>query len=75
LTFHNRRFFILYLAVIGNFCLLIQSWLENYALQISLSWWLFALPIRFIMLIALVTVGLQTLRAAVANPVHALKNE
>jgi len=54
---------------------LIQSWLENYALQISLSWWLFALPIGFIILLALATVGLQTLKAAVANPVHALKNE
>ncbi|WP_143960216.1 ABC transporter permease [Litoribacter populi] len=55
--------------------LLIQSWLENYALQISLSWWLFGMPIGFILLIAIITVGLQTFKAAEANPIHALKNE
>lgn len=54
---------------------LIHSWLENYAMQISLSWWLLGLPIAFIMLIALVTVGLQTFKAAMANPIQALKNE
>lgn len=54
---------------------LIQSWLKNYALQISLSWWLFGMPIGFILLIALITVGLQTFKAAEANPIQALKNE
>ncbi len=54
---------------------LIQSWLENYAQRIELDWWLFVLPVAFILLIALLTVGSQTLKAAIANPIASLKNE
>lgn len=52
-----------------------SQWLENYAYRISLSWWLFAFPLILILLVALVTVSLQTINVALKNPVESLKHE
>jgi putative ABC transport system permease protein len=52
-----------------------KEWLAGYATRISLSWWLFALPLVVVLLIALLTVSLQTIKAAVANPAESLKYE
>lgn len=54
---------------------LIQSWLGNYANRFDLSLDLFVLPTVFILLIAMLTVGSQTLKSAYANPVDSLKSE
>ncbi|MEB2782366.1 ABC transporter permease [Algoriphagus sp. C2-6-M1] len=54
---------------------LIQSWLGNYANRFDLSLDLFAIPSIFILLIAMLTVGSQTLKSAYANPVDSLKSE
>lgn len=43
--------------------------------HISLSWWMFALAGLIVLLIALITVGYQTLKAANANPLKALRTE
>jgi putative ABC transport system permease protein len=53
----------------------IQVWLGNYALRVVISWQLFALPLAFILFIALLTIGAQTLKSAYANPVDNLKSE
>ncbi len=53
----------------------IHNWLENFAFRIDMPWWVFLLAGLLALLIALVTVGLQSFRAAVANPVNALRNE
>ncbi|GAA4300280.1 ABC transporter permease [Compostibacter hankyongensis] len=53
----------------------IHRWLEDYSYRTSLSWWVFALSGLGMMLIALVTMGLQTVRAATANPVKSLRTE
>jgi putative ABC transport system permease protein len=50
-------------------------WLNGYAYKVSLSWWLFALPVVGVLVIALITVCLQTYRVAVTNPVETLKHE
>jgi putative ABC transport system permease protein len=50
-------------------------WLENFAYRTEMSWWLFGLAILTVMLIALATVSIQTIKAAAANPVNALKDE
>ena len=50
-------------------------WLDNYAYGISLSWWFFLLPVILALAIAAVTVSYQAVRAAVRNPVEALRNE
>jgi putative ABC transport system permease protein len=51
------------------------SWLQDFAARISLSWWIFALPSLLIIVLALITVSIHTLRAAVANPVKSLRYE
>lgn len=53
----------------------IQQWLKNYAFRIEMSWWLLATPVAMVMLIALLTISLQTLRAALANPADSLRYE
>ncbi len=55
--------------------LTLNQWLENYMYRIQLSWWLFLLPVFIVVLIALVTVSVQTIKAALANPSHSLRNE
>jgi putative ABC transport system permease protein len=52
-----------------------QAWLSNYAIHISLSAWIFIIPVVVILCIAMVTVSFQTIKAALANPTDSLKNE
>jgi putative ABC transport system permease protein len=52
-----------------------QQWLNNFAYRIEIRWWIFLLVIVPALLIAFLTVGVQSLRAALANPVEALQEE
>jgi len=52
-----------------------HKWLQNFAYKTSLSWWIFALAGIIALFIALVTVSLQSWRAATRNPVEALRYE
>lgn len=52
-----------------------QKWLEGFAYKTTLSWWIFALAGITSLGIALLTVSWQSLRAATANPVDALRDE
>ena len=52
-----------------------QKWLDNFAYNITLAWWLFLIPALAVLIIAWLTVGLQTVKAASVNPVESLKNE
>ncbi len=52
-----------------------KEWLNSYAYRISLNGWIFALPFGIVLLIALLTVSFQTIRAALMNPVKSLQNE
>ena len=51
------------------------KWLENYAYRTSVNWWMFALCGVAMLLIALVTLSVQTIKAAIANPVKSLRTE
>ncbi|OJJ21425.1 hypothetical protein BKI52_12810 [marine bacterium AO1-C] len=51
------------------------EWLKNYAYRMPVSWWLFVLPLLMVVLVALLTVGFQTLKATRHNPVEALRYE
>ncbi|MFT3705376.1 MAG: ABC transporter permease [Agriterribacter sp.] len=53
----------------------VYKWLQDYAYKVSMSWWVFALCGIFMVLVALVTLSIQTIKAAVANPVKALRTE
>jgi len=52
-----------------------NKWLESFAYRISISWWVFVIAGLTTLTIALITVSLQAIRAAMANPVKSLKNE
>ena len=51
------------------------QWLQSFAYRIGLSWWIFVVAGSAAMLIALLTVSVQTVRAALANPVKSLRSE
>lgn len=55
--------------------LLAEQWLNNFAYRIDMQWWFFALAGGATLLIAWLTVGLQTYKAASSRPVHALRDE
>jgi putative ABC transport system permease protein len=52
-----------------------NSWLQTYALQTELSWWIFAGSGLLLIGIAVLTVGYQALKAASSNPVNSLRSE
>ena len=49
--------------------------LESYAYRITIGWWIFALAGVVALLIALLTVSFQAIKAALANPVKSLRTE
>ncbi len=52
-----------------------NKWLQDFAYRIDISWWVFALAGGVALLIALLTVSTQAIRAALANPVESLRYE
>ena len=52
-----------------------NSWLQNFAYKINISWWMFALSGLIALCIALLTVCFQAIKAALANPVKSLRTE
>jgi putative ABC transport system permease protein len=55
--------------------LTMNKWLQDFAYHVQLQWWMFLLPACTAILIALVTVSIQAIKAAVANPVKSLRTE
>jgi putative ABC transport system permease protein len=52
-----------------------NKWLQNYPYRITLSWWLFVSAAIMVIMIALITVSFQAIKAAVANPAKSLRTE
>ena len=52
-----------------------HKWLQDFAYRISIEWWVFAAAMIIALLIALVTISFQSVKAAVANPVTSLRSE
>jgi ABC-type antimicrobial peptide transport system permease subunit len=52
-----------------------HRWLEQYAYRTNLSWWIFASAGAGILLLTILTVSFQALKAAFMNPVHSLRSE
>lgn len=52
-----------------------NQWLNDFAYRINIQWWYFVLAGLLAIVIAILTVSFQSLRAAYANPVESLKNE
>lgn len=51
------------------------KWLQDFAYRTTMNWWVFALCGFIMLLIALITLSIQTIRAAFANPVASLRTE
>ena len=55
--------------------LAMQSWLKDYPYRISIEWWVFAAAGVMSVLVSLLTVSYQAIKAAISNPVKSLRNE
>ena len=53
----------------------LNQWLQGFAYRISIQWWMFGLAGLVALLLALVSISLQTLKAARANPIESLRND
>jgi ABC-type antimicrobial peptide transport system permease subunit len=53
----------------------LRNWLEQYEYRTEISWWIFAASGGGALLITLLTVSFQSIRAALANPVKSLRSE
>ena len=53
----------------------VNKWLEDYAYRVNISWWIFLGAIVLALLIALITISFQAIKAAIANPVKSLRTE
>jgi len=51
------------------------TWLQDFAYQTTLDWWLFGLTAAATGFVALATVSFQSVKAGLANPVQSLRSE
>jgi len=51
------------------------KWLQNFDYRVSIEWWVFVGTGVLAVLITIITVGYQSIRAATANPIRAIKAE
>jgi putative ABC transport system permease protein len=55
--------------------LAMHKWLQNYAYRVDIHWWVFILAGIAAILISVLTISFQAIRAAIANPVKSLRSE
>jgi putative ABC transport system permease protein len=78
LLFYKDFFKLLCLATVISIPIIYfmaDRWLRNYAFHAHLSWLIFAMPPLLLLAISLLTISLQSGKAALANPVKSLKTE
>jgi putative ABC transport system permease protein len=54
---------------------LMSKWLQGFAYRVGVEWWMLAIAAAAAILIALITVSFQAIKAAIANPVKSLRTE
>ena len=72
-----------FLKLVGLSCLVafpiswweMNSWLKNYNYRIEISWWIFFAAGISSVLIALITISFQSVKAAIVNPIKSLRTE
>jgi putative ABC transport system permease protein len=52
-----------------------NSWLQDFSYRINITWWVFVIAALLAILVALLTISFQAVKAATANPVKNLRNE
>ncbi|HYK46993.1 MAG TPA: ABC transporter permease [Parafilimonas sp.] len=60
-------------APVGWFVM--NKWLQDFAYRTPISWWIFAAAVVLTLAITCLAVGIQTIKAAIANPVRSLRTE
>lgn len=75
----SREFIVLvgiaFLLAVPITWLIMNRWLQDFAYRISIHWWVFGIAGILAILIAVITISFQAIRAALANPVKALRSE
>ena len=72
-----------FLKLVGLSCLiafpltwwLMNSWLKDFEYKVAIQWWMFGIPALVAMIIAIITVSSQAIKAAISNPVNVLRSE
>jgi putative ABC transport system permease protein len=54
---------------------LMHQWLQNYAYRVTIQWWVFVVAGVAAVVIALITISFQSVKAATANPIKSLRTE
>jgi putative ABC transport system permease protein len=52
-----------------------NNWLKDFPYRVTISWWIFPVAMGAALIIALITVSFQSIKAARANPVKSLRTE
>ena len=75
----SKKFLLLvFLASIISFpiaWIAMNNWLEDFPYRVNISWWVFAIALISALMIALITVSFQSIKAALTNPVKSLRTE
>lgn len=53
----------------------LNTWLQDFAYRIQLTWWVFISATIMALIVAIITVSVQAIRAALLNPVNSLRTE
>jgi putative ABC transport system permease protein len=54
---------------------MMNSWLQRFAYQIDLDWWMFALAAIIAVFLSMLTISVQAVKSALENPVKNLRSE
>jgi putative ABC transport system permease protein len=75
----SKEFLVLvivaFIIAIPVILMAMHSWLQGFAYRTGLPWWIYAAAGALAILIALLTVGFQALKVALANPIKSLRTE
>jgi ABC-type antimicrobial peptide transport system permease subunit len=53
----------------------VDKWLQSFAYRTTISWWVFVASGALLIVVAMITLSVQTMKTARANPVNSLRNE
>lgn len=53
----------------------VDKWLQNFEYRVEIHWWVFVLTGLLVVIVALITIGFQSAKAALINPVKSLRSE
>lgn len=76
LSVYYIRIVLFSFIVAAPICYMVMSnWLNNFYFRIDLEWWIFIVPLIATLLITLITIGFQSIRTSLRNPVNSLRTE